>query len=201
MRSRPRCAVIAVFLMCGLAGCSGGPDPETPAVSNRQSTWHLDTREIVEGIAQQRRTAGDGVNKAEYLAAIEDVKACLERHDLTLDNDGWNPIDNRSIDLRFGNTKLGDDQVLGYGNDCMRAYLDTVQNEYRVAQKPHMNADVMTSTQACVKNLGIATTGSEKSLSDITDQVATDKIDPVIQCIRDAARQIYPDRAVPIRDQ
>jgi hypothetical protein len=100
MRSRLRCAVIAVLVVGGLAGCSGGPDPETQAASNGRSTWHLDDKEINEGIAEQRRAGQDGVDRAEYLKAIDTFRQCLQRHALTLDNDGWNPVDNRSVDLR-----------------------------------------------------------------------------------------------------
>ena len=170
-------------------------------VSASQSTWHLAAAEIDLGIADQQHISESGVTRAEYLNAVSSFAACLERHRLRMLNDGWNPVDNRSVDLRFGNVALPDNEVTGYGNDCKKAYLEIVESNFRSSTTPVMDTKVMSRARECMTAAGIKTTGSERSLNDLTSGLSQDHIDTVVQCVTKGAQEIFPGRVIYVRDE
>ncbi len=200
MRRRHRWpAVLIAVLVCGPAGCdSAKPSSWGSAAPSRPAVRFLDAAEVDRGIAEQRRIVADGVDRQDYLASVARFEKCLGRHGLELKNNGWNPVDNLTMELQFGNPKMSDDEVLGYGDECQNAYLDTVSGAYVEATVAVMDPALLTRVHTCLGDRGFTVRG-ERNLDELGRLVGPAREPELLDCAEAAVREVFPDRAVTIR--
>ncbi|MEU7909307.1 hypothetical protein [Actinoplanes sp. NPDC049118] len=194
----PGLSIVIALLACGLASCSAAKEPPSgQAAADKQQNFRIDDRDTKKGEELQAKLMADrSVSRSDYEQAVKAVGECFSRYNLTFSNEGWDPVANRTIDFTFGNEKLSDDEVLGYGDGCQRAYLEKIQEAFVTSSKPVMNPAVLKESQACLKQHGIQPTMTETNVHDLLASGGKPAFKTVVKCIQESAHKIYPSRSI-----
>jgi hypothetical protein len=198
MRTQGFSSVVIALLVCGLVSCSAAEKPsDGPSGGAGQQAFHLDDREVKTGEDLQAKLLADGsVSRGDYEQAVKAVGGCFTRHGLQFTDEGWDPVGNQTIDFTFGNPKLSEDEVLGYGDGCQKVYLEKIQESFETSSKPSMDPAVLAASQKCLAGLGIPISKNEKNVEDLVASAGKTGFNDVIKCVKVSAQKFYPHRSI-----
>jgi hypothetical protein len=183
---RSRSSVLAAVLLIGLAGCAdknhaapttsaGGGGPLTPSASAPGADSHRAK-----------------VSTRDYEAAVGRLRTCLQKSGIELINDGWDPVDNERMILRYKAPGADFKTVDTLTGECESAYLDPVASRYVEDNGSHMEPDLMAAVQKCLTGKGVDLTGREKNPADLLKAVPERRHEELRECVRGALNEQYP---------
>jgi len=175
--------------LAGLTGCSAsadagakpGPvvDAESPAPSSDPG----------KAVAAPRKK----VTTTDYEAAVRLLDACLRRAGVELFNDGWDPVDNERMLLRYKPVKVSSEEADEAYQRCFSTKLDAVATRFNEDNKSRMEAPLMAAVQACLKSRKIQMSGDEQNPSDLLAAVPEARQQELRDCVRTSVAKVYPD--------
>ncbi|MET7426009.1 hypothetical protein [Dactylosporangium sp. NPDC005555] len=183
-----RSVVVLVALLSGLAGCSTATGSGQPRVGDTQSP----TPSVATDTASP---PSKKVTTADYEAAVSSLETCLKQAGLELFNDGWDPVDNERMLLRYKAAGMSFEQGDDIYHRCAVTYLEPVENRYNQDNKSHMEPALMTAVQACLKNKKISVSGREDNPTDLLAAVPANRHQDLRDCVRVSVKKVYNDLA------
>jgi hypothetical protein len=177
-----RSGVVLAVLLVALAGCertnaTGQPGPVTVPSS-------------AAAVADGQRAK---VTTSDYEAAVDRLDACLKASGVQLINDGWDPVDNERMLLRFKADGMPQDQMNETIQRCQSDELEPVATQYNEDNRSHMEPALMAAVQACLRSTGIQVTGLEQNPQDLLAAVAPSEHQQLRDCVRTSVRAVYPN--------
>jgi hypothetical protein len=179
-----RSSILLAALLIGLTGCSTTPEagqPRPTRVEEEPST------SAAAPSGRAKVTAGD------YEAAVGRLAACLKESRIELLNDGWDPVDNERIILRYKAPGMDYEQVSKVAGRCESMYLTDVAARYTQDNKSHMAPELMAAVRACLKAREIELSGREQNPDDLLNAVPPNRHDELRACVRNSVRVLYPN--------
>jgi hypothetical protein len=190
MRLTIRSGVLLVALVCGLAGCSASTSAGPPVTGETSPPPSVTTSASSSTTAEAVRGK---VTTADYEAAVRKLDGCLTKAGLQLINDGWDPVDNEQMLLRYKAPGMSFERGDKLYEECAATNLKPVADKYYQDNGSHMEPALMAAVQACVRRQGITLTGREQDPADLLAAVPEKKQQILRDCVRTSVTKIYPN--------
>jgi len=175
------CLLFAVPLVV-LTGCTTSAPTIQPDPINA-------TQSVAAGDARGGRAK---VTASDYEAAVGRFGVCLAESGIELINDGWDPIDNERIILRYGAPGMTYDELSQATERCRSTHLEPVATKYSEDNQSHMAPELMAAVQECLRNGNIQLTGRELNPQDLLDAVPQNRQEELRFCVRESVRRLFP---------
>lgn len=193
-RASVTAAAIAVVSLAA-AGCSADTD-SAPADQTTVTGLHGQAAE--ENWPLQEQILSDGhVSPDELTAAFADFRSCVENYGMAVTEPTVNRVDGWRLLADINYNGISDQDTIEDAMDCSRTRMSLVELGYETTNQPQMDSSLMTWVRDCLAKRGLATTGSERDVADLTaddDQ----RFSAVQTCIQAGAHALYPGESLAI---
>lgn len=194
MRRHP--VLIGILVAGAVAACD---QPSAPTVEPVREIEDVSIRDLeVEarehGWDEQARMLADGsVSEAEYLQAVDEVRACAERDGNGISEPVLSPIDNLTLEFGFPQGALSDDEVWSMSDRCLQQWFWTVHTGYLVSHDARMDTDLLEASVECMAEQGFTLAGDLRNARDLAVRVPREGEAALADCIADAVARLRPD--------
>ncbi|MFF2847479.1 hypothetical protein ACFVT5_14245 [Streptomyces sp. NPDC058001] len=192
-------ALSSVLVAWVLGGCALADDHRAVTSPQVQHNAYVNDKQRRDGIAAQEELLSDGVaSKSDYIAAIGNLERCLSRGEISVINHGWNPVNGQNILLWFRNEEADDEVVGAWADQCEKAHLVLVAEKYQEQKRPVMEPLLRRHVTACLRGERAPTSDSAQNLPDLLRRAGEKHKSDVLDCVRKATAELYPDAPVPV---
>jgi hypothetical protein len=189
MRSTIRFGVLLVALLCGPAGCSASTSTGPPAAGETSAAPEAPAAGEKSAAPETPRRK---VTTADYEGAVRLLDGCLKKAGIQLLNDGWDPVDNERMLLRYKAPGMSYERGDELYQACAVTHLKPVADDYLRDNRSHMEPALMTAVQRCVTAAGVALSGREDNPADLLAAVPEDRQQILRDCVRTSLASTYP---------
>lgn len=182
--------VLLVVLAGGLTGCSASGSVDSSAGDDPTPTAGAETS------ASPSAMAGAPLAKVtteDYEVAVGQLDECLKKVGVELINDGWDPVDNERMLLRYKSPGMSFERGDQLYQNCVNAHLKPVEDRYNQDNKAHMEPALMAAVQDCVRGKGISLSGREDNPADLLAAVPETSRQALRDCVRESVSKVYPN--------
>lgn len=140
----------------------------------------------IAGYDEQYEVLQDGVvSRAEYRAAVEDLRSCWLQLNIATTEPYIDPID--GIQFLYEPIVIGElpEAASEMQEVCRARYLNDVEYAYVATREARMDARLMSSIVGCLEFAGYQTSGEEVSLQDLSEAVGPSGGDALGACVHD----------------
>jgi hypothetical protein len=185
--------LVAVVIVAGLSGCSGGPSEVSDSSATTSIENFLTEEQIAEGVSAQADAMRDGVSIDEYESALARVQDCAASGGMGVEIYGLDPVNQNELLYVFALNGVEIDLADVINRDCVIAHIYDVGEAYKRENEGLMDTELMSFVQACADGASIPLSGDELSAHDLVQSAGREHIAELETCVLDGVDELFPE--------